>query len=395
MTPLRGPLLKSIALEGFLSFGPARLTLPLQPLNVLIGPNGAGKSNLVEAFAVLRAAPQDLPLPIRRGGAVRDWLWKGPSPADRACLEVVFSEGHIAQLQTGTPAVRYRLVFGAEGPHFVVLDERIEHETGSPKPYFYFGYENGRPMVNIKDRKRALRREDIDPSQSILAQRRDPESYPELSRISDALRKIKIYRSWSFGPDSPLRRGCGVDQPSDVLGEDMENLPVIVQNLLNSDQREPLIRRFCEAAPGMNDLQVRVLGNQLHIYAREDVRETHAARLSDGTLRHLSLLAILLNAKASPLIILEEPELGLHPDLMPGLRDLLVEASKVTQLVVTTHSTVLVDAMTELAGSVLITDRVDGGSSITALSQEQVDRWSASDSLGAQWMAGRLGGTRW
>ncbi len=76
MAILSRQLLKSITLEKFLSFGPEAVTIPLTPLNVLIGPNGSGKSNLVEALFVLRAVPKGLPLPIRQGGGVKDWLWR-------------------------------------------------------------------------------------------------------------------------------------------------------------------------------------------------------------------------------------------------------------------------------------------------------------------------------
>ncbi|WP_419942526.1 AAA family ATPase [Candidatus Palauibacter sp.] len=201
-----GPLLKAITLRGFLSFGYATKEFPLAPLNVVIGPNGSGKSNLVEAVSVLRAVPRDLPLPIRQGGRVKDWLWKcDPSSAPAgpradppsACIDLVFAEGRIARSHTD-PAVRYRLVFGVQGDSFVVLDERLENEEkpgDKDKPYFYFGYENGRPMLNVRDgRRRELRRETLDMTQSILSQRRDPEEYPELGRLADTLARIRIYR---------------------------------------------------------------------------------------------------------------------------------------------------------------------------------------------------------
>lgn len=150
---------------------------------------------------MLRAVPKDLPLPIRQGGGVKDWLWRdGKAGATEARLEVLLAEEHVA-----SPAIRYRLVFGAEGGSFTVLDERVENELprpGTAKPYFYFGYENGRPMLNFQQGSRVLQRADIDPTQSILSQRRDPEAYPELTRLADLLRGILIYRNWQFGPDS-------------------------------------------------------------------------------------------------------------------------------------------------------------------------------------------------
>src|SRR5512145_2877867 len=160
------PLLQSMTLEGFLSYGPGPVTIPLTPCNVLIGPNGSGKSNLIEALSVMRAVPRDLPLPIRRGGGVRDWLWKGERNANEARIELLFHSGHVAHA-----SVRYLLSFGAQGYAFFVLDERVENATptsGEDKPYFYFGYENGRPVLNVAGQeRRELRREDIDPTQSI------------------------------------------------------------------------------------------------------------------------------------------------------------------------------------------------------------------------------------
>jgi predicted ATPase len=397
MTSQLSPLLKSIKLQGFLSYGPGAVTLPLTPLNVLIGPNGAGKSNLVEALSILRAVPKDLPLPIRRGGGVRDWLWRqGAESSTEASLEIVFAEGQVA---AGKPAVRYRLAFGAEGGSFTVLDERVENETAEPrqtKPYFYFGYENGRPMLNVRRRRRELQRAEIDPAQSILSQRRDPEEYPELTRLADLLRRILIYRSWQFGPDSSVRGGCRADVRTDVLSESFDNLPARLAVLLGIPAiKRRLLELLGELAPGFDDLVVVPEGGSLQLYLTEGNRSIPAQRLSDGTLRYLCLLAILLDPDPAPLMVIEEPELGLHPDILPILRDLMVEASAKTQLIVTTHSTQMVDAMTDHAGSVLVCEKKDGPSTISRLTQEEVDRWREHGSLGSLWMSGHLGGTRW
>lgn len=390
----RPPLLKSITLEGFLSFGPEAVTIPLTALNVLIGPNGSGKSNLVEALSVLRAVPKDLPLPIRQGGGVKDWLWReGAAEADAARLEVLLFEGQVAR-----PAVRYRLVFGAEGGSFTVLDERVEHE--SPEEgglaHFYFGYENGRPILNARHERRELQRADIDPTQSILSQRRDPEAYPELTRLADLLRRILIFRNWRFGPDSSVRRSCRVDVRTDTLSESFDNLPARLAVLMGLPAvKRRLIELLRELAPGFDDLVIVPEGGALQLYLAEGSRSVPAHRLSDGTLRYLCLLAILLDPDPPPLIVIEEPELGLHPDVLPTLRDLMVAASENTQLIVTTHSTQMVDAMTDHADSVLVCEKTDGPTVMTRLTQEEVDRWREHGSLGSLWMSGHLGGTRW
>ena len=400
MSPESSPALKTITLEGFLSFGPTAVTVPLSALNVIIGPNGSGKSNFIEAISVLRAVPRDLPLPIRQGGGVKDWLWKGTKSAAEAVIEVVFNEGFVAhQVTGGDPAVRYRLTFGAQGDQFTVLDERIENESakaGEIKPYFYFGYENGQPMLNLREGRRRLQREDIDPAQSILSQRRDPDSYPEVTRVADLLRGILVYRSWSFGPNSGLRMSCAPDVPTDHLAEDFSNLPARLMALESIPAvKSRLVELLAELAPGFDDLGIGLVGGQLQLELAENGRMFPARRLSDGSLRFICLLAILLDPEPPPLVVIEEPELGLHPDILPVIRDLMIEASETRQLIVTTHSTQLVDAMTEHADSVLVCEKQDGATYLTRLTQEEIDKWREHDSLGSLWMSGHIGGTRW
>ncbi|HKH47262.1 MAG TPA: AAA family ATPase [Thermoanaerobaculia bacterium] len=400
MTSPVPPLLKSITLEGFLSFGPEAVTIPLTPLNVLIGPNGSGKSNLVEALSVLRTLPKDLSLPIRQGGGIKDWLWwrEGYEGGPVARLEVLFAKGKVSMLARG-PAVRYYLVLGALSDSFMVLDERAENESleeGGLKPHFYFGYENGRWILNARHERREIQRADIDPTQSILSQLRDPEAYPELTQIADRLRRILIFRNWQFGPDSPVRRSCRADVRTDTLSESFDNLPARLAVLLGAPAvKRRLIELLHELAPGFDDLVVVPEGGALQLYLTEGNRSVPAHRLSDGTLRYLCLLAILLDPGPAPLVVIEEPELGLHPDVLPGLRDLMVAASEKTQLIVTTHSTQMVDAMTDYADSVLVCEKKDGPTVISRLTQEEVDRWREHGSLGSLWMSGHLGGTRW
>jgi len=120
-----------------------------------------------------------------------------------------------------------------------------------------------------------------------------------------------------------------------------------------------------------------------------------ATRLSDGTLRYLCLLAILCDPEPPPLICIEEPELGLHPDILPKLADLLVQASQRTQLIVTTHSDLLVDAMTEHPEAVVVCEKHDGKTEMRRLKKEDLASWLGKYRLGQLWTRGQIGGTRW
>lgn len=407
------PVLKSITLNGFLSFGRGVERFPLERLNVLIGPNASGKSNFVEAMSVLRAVPRDLPKPIRQGGRVKDWLWKGDASGTQggmgassgwrsssARMELVFSEGWIARFKA-RPAVRYRLDFGTEGDSFVVLNERVENVDPAPgesTPYFYFGYENGRPMLNVRHatKPRELRREFIDPTQSILSQRRDPEEYPELGRLADVLGGIRIYRRWHFGPDAVVREACGADVRTDHLSEQLDNLPARLAALKrNPGVKRRLVELVRELAPRFDDFDVIPEGGLLTLRLTEDDLSFPARRLSDGTLRYLCLLAILVDPAPPPFIVIEEPELGLHPDIHARLAGLLLEASERTQLVVTTHSDVLVDALTDKPEAVVVCENVDGSTQLERLTTGRLKPWLENYRLGELWLQGEIGGTRW
>ena len=123
---------------------------------------------------------------------------------------------------------------------------------------------------------------------------------------------------------------------------------------------------------------------------------TPSNRLSDGTLKFLCLLAVLLNPQPPPLICIEEPELGLHPDALSLVAEALAEASERTQLIVTTHSPALVDAFSGRPEAVVVCERVShGASELRRLSRKQLDIWLERYSLGELWRKGEIGGNRW
>ena len=95
------------------------------------------------------------------------------------------------------------------------------------------------------------------------------------------------------------------------------------------------------------------------------------------------------------MIVIEEPELGLHPDLLPTLSDLLLAASERSQLIVTTHSDVLVDALTETPESIVVCEKHDGQTEMRRLDEAGLAKWLENYRLGELWTSGELGGNRW
>jgi predicted ATPase len=147
---------------------------------------------------------------------------------------------------------------------------------------------------------------------------------------------------------------------------------------------------------GIEDIHLTVDGGNVLLFLEEaEGREIPATRLSDGTLRYLSLLVILLHPDPPPLVAIEEPELGLHPDVIPHIAELLVSASKRTQLVVTTHSRTLVDALTDHPESIVVCSKEAGESRFERLDAEALSAWLDKYTLGELWSKGELGGNRW
>ncbi len=386
-------LIHSLQLDGLLSFAPGSPAVELRPLNVLIGPNGSGKSNFLDAIGLLQAAPGAIADPIRQSGGTADWIWKGEPRTNVAGLSAILAN------PLGNIPLRYEFKFRESNHRFDIVEERIENEApylNQEEPYFYYKFLDGNPVLNMKEDRRNLRREQIDPERSIIAQRKDPDQYPEITYLAETLPKIAIYRDWTFGRNALLRQPQKADLPNDTLAADGMNLGLILNRMNRFPQvKRALLEKLHDFMEGITNVTEIVQANSVQVFLEEGEITIPASRLSDGTIRYLYLLAILLDPTPPPLICLEEPELGLHPDILPGLGDLLKDASQRTQLVVTTHSDILVDALTETPEAILVCEKHENGTEMTRLNAEELKPWLEKYRLGELWIRGDLGGMRW
>ena len=390
--------IRTIRLENVLSYGPSSGEFPLEPLNVLIGPNASGKSNLIEALALLAAAPGDLQKPIREGGSVRDWLWKGTHGPNIATVDATL------EYPQGEQPLRYRLSFTESESRFELKDEAIENEklvNDENAPFFYYNYRDGNPVLNVlaEGESRSRRRpRNMKHAQSILSQRRDPDSYPELSYLADAFERMRFYREWNLERGKPPRNPGRTDLQKDGLLEDASNLALVLDDLLN---RPPVKREILEHSKTFNqsikDIATSITVGEVQIFFHEEDLEhaVPATRLSDGSLRHLCLLAVLCHPEPPPVVCIEEPEIGLHPDIIPKVAKLLVEASSRSQIFVTTHSDILVDALTDTPESIVVCEKSEGATQLQRLDKTELEPWLERYRLGELWTSGEIGGNRW
>ncbi len=400
-------LLQKVRLTNFLSYGPEGEEIELQPLNVLIGPNGSGKSNFIEAVGVLRAAPGDLVAPIRNGGGLPEWIWKGGGagyPHFRLETVVVpFPDSR---------SIRYALEITYAGQFFELADEIVEDafeaSPDAPDTRHYYRFNRGSPVLLSREAVQESNGEgyrqhyrDYRPpggvplNLSILSQIRDSEHYPTITRLGEALSEIRLFRNISAGPQSPLRGPQRADEPSSFLIEDGRNLGVVLNDLLN---HPPVKKRFLQELRRfygqVGDITTKIHANTVETFFHEPSfpESTPSIRVSDGMLRYLSLLCILCHPHPPALVCIEEPEVGMHPDVLPVIAELMIEASQRMQLIVTTHSDILVSALGDVPEAVVVCERDDRGTHLRRLNPEALKEWLKDYSLGGLWLTGELGG---
>ena len=395
--------IRTLSLRNFLSYGDDKCKIELKSLNVLIGPNASGKSNLIEALGILRAAPTDLTLPIREGGGISEWLWKGKNKNPVAEIDATIN------FPLSDMPLRYKLAFSMVGQRFELEDEVIENEEprrGETDAYFFYRYYNGRPFFNVRDKSseppgtsagrvsRKLQREDLDINQSVLSQRKDPDQYPELTYLVNQFSKIKIYREWNLGRYTEARIPQQADLEEDFLREDYKNLGLIINDLQHQGLiRSVILEKLKKFCGDIIDITTKIHGGNIQIFLHErGLLPIPATRLSDGSIRFICLLAILCHPAPPSVVCIEEPELGLHPDVLPIIAELLIEASNRTQIFVTTHSDILVSALTDVPESIIISERTDDGSKLYRLKKQELNEWVEKYTLGELWRMGEIGG---
>ena len=390
------PMLTKIKARNLLSFGPDGLDLDLGALNVLIGPNGSGKSNLLETVGLLRGAPQDIAAPIREGGGIRNWIWYGhDDPAPSASVEI--------ELHSGSywGRLRHRIAIMDFDQVFTVLSEHILFPMVNLGPSAHSRMwqrelKTATRKTNTTGEEQQSEERQVAFDKSILSEVKDPVQFPELSSIAGFYENISLYRQWEFGSKSAIRRPQRIDVRPAPLLEDFSNLGMFLNRIRQHPRTKmELFEKLGDIYDGVRDFELNIEGGTVQIFFTEGEYSVPATRLSDGSLRYLCLLAILLDPEPPKLVCIEEPELGFHPDLIPKLADLLVDASSRCQLIVTTHSDALIDALSDQPESVVVCEKHDGQTSMRRLDRSDLAVWLEKYRLGQLWTMGEFGGVRW
>lgn len=384
-------MIESLSIRGLLSYGWDPVVLPLRPLNILIGTNGSGKTNLLDVLDVLRAAPIDPLTPLRNKGGIAAWQHALPGGDGQSAIEVVLNGPQLP--------LRYRLTWRFQDGDVLGTSESLESRdrAGRDGPILFLRNTNGKISAKMTDplsgKTRWHNRTEVGPALPLL---RGNPLYPELSHVAAQLGRIQSLQGWTFGPTSMLRKPADAGLSASSLEPDGRNLPLVLHRLRGDGAAWTRIRdTLRELYPHLDDVETSHDPPLVKLWLREQGLPVPASRISDGTMRWLCLLALLLDPRPAPLICIEEPELGLHPDLLSTLAMLLRDAATRTQVIVTTHSDALVSEFTSSPEDVVVCEREAGASTLKRLSAEELAPWLEEYSLGHAWRRNAFGGKRW
>ncbi|HZU26898.1 MAG TPA: AAA family ATPase [Bryobacteraceae bacterium] len=377
-------LIRSLRLRNILSFRePEPLTL--EPLNILIGPNGAGKSNLIDCIGLLQALPTNVSTYLNRGGGPEAWIWKGQTARE----DLAWIGG---DFQIDSDEVAYDLVFGVARNGLRIESEDLSLVQNPASRYL------ARRQADLTidgDGGRAMR-SSIGPGESGLFAYRNPRDSTPITGLSRELAQIRIYRGFNTGANDSIRTGIASSASKHPLEEDGSNLALTLQELDFHNALARVTEKLNRLSSRFQSVKIRAEGGFSQVYAEEEqLGKIPAARLSDGTLRFLCLMDILLDPNPAPLVCIDEPEAGLHPDAVAVVADVIREASSRMQLIVSTHSDALVDRFSDRPECVLVCDRgFDESTRIRRLSRDQLREWLDEYTLGDLWRRGEIGGTQ-
>ena len=392
-----------IKIEGFRSFKSVELEMPR--LAVLIGPNGGGKSNFLDLLMLMaEAGDRKLANGIFNRGGFRSIAF-GFHPPREVRIELRFKEvlhswkvpveGADKKLD-----VRFKITARNLGSAAYITDELVRQELDIDPSLSADVVSRGPEGVvfRVPGDSGTLtdQRVEVSPIELAISQVKDPTKYPAASEVLKQLEGWTFYRDIDVGPESPVRQPALLRSDIRLLpnGSNLSSVFHAIQQDHPDDWGE-ILEIVHTAYPDFMKLTVPAEGGDGKVllrwfeqpYEREGIS---ANLLSDGTMKLLCLIAILKNPTPPPLICIDEPELGLHPDWIELVAELMQDAAMRTQVIVATHSPHIVAKMKP--EQVIVAEKENGESRLEQLSAEHLEKWLKDFNLAELWLAGEIGG---
>jgi predicted ATPase len=363
--------LDHITVRGFKSIASIE-GLKLNSINLLIGANGSGKSNFIEVFSFLHAIREGhLQNYVVKAGGADKLLHFGSKSTSQIYVEISFQDGKNQYKITVEPTEADQLVPAFEGEMVYFWNKTLHPEGPFGHSLHSIGNEAG---ISATTHSRIG------------------------AHVQDRLRKLRVYHFHDTSSTSPMKKTADVDD-NRFLRPDGANLAAFLYFLRekHAASYRLIVGTVQNVAPFFQDfvLEPQQLNpDKIRLEWRHHGTDAYfdASSFSDGTSRFIALATLFLQPQSlrPSVILVDEPELGLHPFAITLLASLIKQASVTTQVIVSTQSSLLLDHFQP--EDVLVADRVNGATQLTRLNSEDLAVWLEDYSLGQLWEKNELGG---
>lgn len=372
-----------------------------EALNVVIGPNATGKSNLLRMLELISvSASGGLGKYVQKWGGMDPLLWDGvlgqidcqvkTSPLDSWRSEEKDSLTYELTLERLGKGSSFRISHELLGNYNPV-------ERGERREPFKFLERQRNHGVVFDDQERSLARsETIQEEESLLSLSGGPLAINHVvAEFCSQLMGWSVYHDFHVNADAPIRQPV-VTRYERSVEPDGQNLVSVLHTLYTGDRDfrdgidQAMKAAFGDHYDGLVFPPAAEQRIQLGVHWKSLRRVQVASDLSDGTLRFLFLLAVLASPSPAPVIAVDEPEIGLHPSMLPIIAEYAVEASSRSQIIFTTHSAQFLDAFGDTNPSTSIAKWVAGETQLKKLEGEALDYWLREYSLGSLYRSGEL-----
>lgn len=397
-------MLKRVIIDDFFSFNEIHTIELNEGVNLLLGINGSGKTSFINAIRLLSegVAGDGLVKLIQEqwGGVSQIANSNGANNAKGFRISYTFDYKKLNKLggrDLFKSDVEYyiRIIKSGETGYF--LSERVFDDEYT---YLHFFDGLGNIYTRIKGSKYELQKYeggDISDKELALRQINDYKHYPHIYILHKAIKSIAVYNSFNVEEGSKIR-SLTEFSTDNRLRRNGANLTQML-NKLKLDYTfyfERLEEEFKNVNPNFKGIEIANLFGQSYLSLREKnmSRVIGAMHISDGTLRFLLLESIFYNPLRGGFVAIDEPERGLHPDMIRSIAEMIKYAAKESQIIVATHSPHLLNQF-ELE-DVLVFEKDENNSTIVKkVSEDDFPDWEGDFLPGQMWLLGQIGGKRW
>lgn len=406
-------MLNRIIIKDFFSFKGKNEIILNHGINLLLGINGSGKTSFINALRLLfegmseNSKLEDL-IQAQWGGFDQIVNCTGKEKSNNIQITYVFGCETVNRYNSWQPFhsdIYYQITIFPLGNTDYYLDEKIftKHSDDSDTPFIFLDFHNGKGKLSTRTENEGIQLLEYENGdfggghELVLKRITDPIHYLPLHALHRAIEAMSVYNSFDTGESSPLRK-LSPYSTGTKLWKNGENLTQILNYLCNNhsldfDRIEEILHKV---NPTYKSIHIDNVSGQAYLTLRERNlnKAIGALHLSDGTLKFLLLESIFLNPNRGNLVAIDEPERGLHPDMIKAVSDMIKNAAKESQLIIATYSPQLLNQFT--LEDILVFEKNEENSTVVkSISEDDFPEDKDCSLPGLLWLNGEIGGKRW